>query len=142
MLKPGRQMGIQDSPPPALMPSASKIMLKISWRSLGCKECFFGRMTLTRRPPATTRPYRRVAERNLRSVLLIVCLCDLRSLRHSRAERRVEGDPLVKVSARDESKTSVPCSGRRRSVDGLTEKRCSNVGRVKVDKICMYRASS
>lgn len=33
LLNPGKQIGIQDSPPLALTPSASKIMLKISWRS-------------------------------------------------------------------------------------------------------------
>ena len=64
------------------------------------------------------------------------------SLRHSRAESRAGGEPRVKVSARAERSTSVPFRGRRRSVLGRLEKMVVRVGRVRVDRICMYRASS
>ena len=56
LLKPGRQIGIQFSPPPALTLPASKSMLKIRCKSPGCSECFLGLTTLTRLPAATIRP--------------------------------------------------------------------------------------
>lgn len=42
-------------------------------------------------------------------------------MRHSRAESSVGGEPRVKVSARAESKGSVPRKGRLKSVDGRFE---------------------
>src|ERR1700761_7396706 len=68
--------------------------------------------------------------------------CDFLSFRHSRAESKVEGEPLVKLSASEDSSTSVPCSGRLRSLEGRTENICVKVGSVKVDRICMYSDSS
>ena len=142
LLKPGKQTGTHDSPPPALMPSASKSMLKSRCRSPGCKECFFGRTTLTRRPPAAMRPYSRSSTRAFGNVLLMTWRCDLRIFSDSSDESNVDGEPRVKLSASDDKRTSVPWSGRRRSVDGRTEKRCVRVGSVKVDSICIYSASS
>lgn len=135
-------MGIQFSPPAAFTPLASKSMLKINCRSLGCKEWVLGLMTLTSRPPATINPYSRPSHLTLSIVLLITCRWDLRILRHSSADRSAGGDPRVKVSARAERRDSVPCKGRRRSVEGLFENRWVKVGRVSVERICMYNASS
>src|SRR3984885_5325447 len=108
LLKPGKQTGIHDSPPPALMPSASKSMLKSRCRSPGCKECFFGRTTLTRRPPATMRPYSRSSTRAFSKVLLIIWGCTLRIFNDSSDESNVDGEPRVKLSASDDKRTSVP----------------------------------
>ncbi len=63
-------------------------------------------------------------------------------MRHSRADSKADGDPFVKVSAREDNRGSVPCSGLRKSVDGRLENRCVKVGKVKVDNICIYNASS
>ncbi len=68
--------------------------------------------------------------------------CDFRIFKHSSADKSVEGDPRVKLSASEDKSTSVPCSGRLRSLEGRTEKICVKVGSVNVDKICMYKASS
>jgi hypothetical protein len=63
--------------------------------------------------------------------------CDFRIFKHSREESKVEGDPFVKLSAKDERRLSVPSNGRRKSVDGREVKRRRKVGSVKVDNICM-----
>lgn len=99
-------------------------------------------MTLTNLPPATMRPYSSLSVRVLRRTLLITWRSDLRILRHSSADSSADGDPLVKVSARDDNSGSVPCNGLRKSVDGRFVKRCVNVGRVNVESICIYNASS
>jgi hypothetical protein len=67
---------------------------------------------------------------------------DLRILRHSSADRRVGREPLVNPSARAPRRTSVPCSGRRRSVEGRLENMRCMLGKVNVDRICIYRDSS
>lgn len=135
-------MGIQDSPPPDLMLPDSKSMLKISWRSLGWRECFRGRMTETSFPPATMRPYKSFSARFLRKILLMAWRWDFRSLRHSSAPRRAVGEPLVKLSASEDNSVSVPSRGFLRSVEGRWTNMFLRVGRVKVERICMYRASS
>jgi hypothetical protein len=142
LLKPGRHIGIQFSPPPALTPPASKSILKINCKSPGCSECVLGLMTLTSLPPATINPYRRPLHRAFSIDWLIAWRWWFLIRRHSREDSNVEGDPRVKLSASAESSDSVPCKGRRRSVDGLLENSCVRVGRVKVDKTCMYNASS
>ena len=142
LLKPGRHRGIQFSPPPALTLPASKSMLKIRWRSPGCSECFLGRTTLTSRPAATMSPYRSSGERTFRRASLIIRRCVLRSRRHSREDSKVEGEPRVNPSDRPSRRTSVPCNGLLRSVDGLLENILSRLGNVRVDRICMYRDSS
>ncbi len=48
-----------------------------------------------------------------------------------------EGEPLVKLSAREESSDSVPSRGFRRSVEGRLTNMFFSVGRVRVDSICM-----
>lgn len=48
----------------------------------------------------------------------------------------------MKVSASDERRFSVPSRGLRRSVFGRFVKSCVKVGRVRVERICMYSASS
>ena len=121
LLNPGKQIGIQFSPPPALTLPDSNSMLKMRCRSPGCNECFLGRTTLTRRPAATINPYSRLVDLTFRSVSLMTFRCALRSLRHSSAESKVDGEPRVKPSASPSRRTSVPCSGRRRSVDGRFE---------------------
>jgi hypothetical protein len=51
-------------------------------------------------------------------VLLIKCLWDFRIFKHSNAERRADGEPLVNVSAREDSSISVPSRGLLKSVFG------------------------
>lgn len=72
----------------------------------------------------------------------MVCRCALRIFKHSNADRRVDGEPLVKLSASVDRRVSVPCKGRFRSVDGRIENKCVREGRVKVERICIYKASS
>lgn len=72
----------------------------------------------------------------------MTCRWELRTFKHSSADRSVGGEPRVKLSANADSKGSVPCRGRLRSVEGRLENRCVRFGRVSVDKICMYKASS
>ena len=67
----------------------------------------------------------------------MVCRCDFLSRRHSSAPRRADGEPLVKLSARDDRRDSVPCRGFLRSDDGRLTNMFLRVGRVRVDRICM-----
>lgn len=66
----------------------------------------------------------------------------MRILRHSSAERRVDGEPLVKLAANEERRDSVPWRGRLRSVDGRMENRWFKAGSVNVERICMYNDSN
>ena len=62
--------------------------------------------------------------------------------KHSSADNRAGAEPRVNESASAESKTSVPLRGLLRSVDGRLAKRWFSVGNVRVERICMYSASS
>lgn len=75
-------------------------------------------------------------------MLLITCRCDLRIFKHSSEESKTEAEPLVKVSASDDNNISVPSNGLRRSVLGRFVNRWVKVGKVSVDRICMYKASN
>lgn len=66
----------------------------------------------------------------------------MRIFRHSIAERRVDGEPLVKLSANVDRRLSEPCNGLFKSVEGRRENKCVRDGSVNVDKICIYKASS
>ena len=83
------------------------------------------------------RPYNSFSVRAFKKVLLITCRWDFRIFRHSNAESNALGEPLVKVSASEDNKVSVPSKGLRRSVLGRLENKCVKVGRVNVERICM-----
>lgn len=72
----------------------------------------------------------------------MTCRWVLRILRHSRADSSVEEEPRVKVSAKADSNGSVPCKGRLKSVEGRLVNSWLKTGKVKVDSICIYKASN
>lgn len=119
-----------------------KSMLKISWRLLGWRECFCGWMIEMSFLFVIMRLYKSFLVWFLRKILLMVWCWDFWSLRYFSVLRRVVGEFLVKLLVSEDNSVFVFFRGFFRLVEGWWINMFLRVGRVKVERICMYRVLS